>query len=114
MTEKIIGFLIGVLLLFWMIFFNGCEATKIREQVLYEDGTPVVNSKVHMYTEEGYNGYTVTDENGEWTIVVPSNSLIYLCIENPLLDNEMSCYDGILTTEKGELNEKDYATNGTN
>ncbi len=98
MIEKIIGFFIGILVLFWIVFINGCNSTNIQEQVLYEDGTPVVGSKVHLYTSEGYNGYTVTDENGEWDITVPEDSLIYLCIENPLLSNEMSCFEGKLTT----------------
>ena len=99
MIEKILGFAIGVLVLFWFLFIQGCNSVKIEERVLYEDGSPVVGCRVHMYSEDTYNGYTVTNENGEWSLTVPEDSIIYLCVENALNNNEMSCYeDGILTT----------------
>jgi len=98
MIEKIVGFAIGILVLFWFLFIQGCNSVKIEERVLYEDGSPVIGCKVHQYIEDTYNGYTVTDENGEWSLTVPEDNVIKLCISNPLNNNEMSCYEDVLTT----------------
>ncbi len=98
MIEKILGFVIGVLVLFWFLFIQGCNSVKIEERVVYEDGSPVVGCKVHQYTSEGYNGYTKTDNSGRWSLTVPSNTVMYLCVENPLSGNEMSCFEGVLLT----------------
>ncbi len=90
-----------------VLLFVGCDTVLIKERVVYEeDRMPVIDAKVHQWTDEGYNGYTTTDENGEWSLQVPEDTIIYLCIENPNNDNELVCYEsGYLMTptlESGE------------
>lgn len=88
-----------------MLLFVACETVSIEERVVYEDGTPVARALVHQYTDIGYNGYAVTNENGEWSLDVPVDTLIYLCIENHRDNDAFVCYEGYLITptlESGE------------
>ncbi len=91
--------LVTIIFILAAMFLLGCENVKISERVVYEDGMPVEAAKVHQWTDEGYNGYTVTNENGTWTLTVPADRIIYLCIENPRKEDTLACYnDGHLLT----------------
>ncbi len=94
MTLNILRDLLYFLFVISAIFLViGCEMVNIDERVVYEDETPVVNAKVHQWTDEGYNGYTFTDDNGTWSLLVPVDTIIYLCIENPRNNNTLACYE---------------------
>ena len=85
----------------WLLFaiiLAGCETVEISERVIYEDSTPVVDAKVIQWNDT-YKGTTRTDENGNWSLNVPPDTVINLCIENPQDNNAKCCYqeDGLLT-----------------
>lgn len=95
----------------WLLFIfllAGCEDTvDLKERVIFEDGSPVKGAKVYQWTDEGlYYGTTHTEENGTWTLTVPADVFINLCIENPREKNSLACYvEGYLitpTVESGE------------
>lgn len=78
------------------LFLVGCDVA-IDERVIYEDGTPVVDVEV-IHSMDRFEGITRTDNNGRWSIRLPADSYVWLCIENPLNDFELSCYNGLLKT----------------
>ncbi len=91
----------------------GCDTVTIKERVIYEDKSSVVGANVHQWTDEGYNGYTVTDKNGEWTLRVPSDTVIYLCIEDPRNEDELACYEcGTLITPSLSSNSTSMISSG--
>ncbi len=93
--EKVTGFLI----IMSVLFIVGCETVTIKERVIYEDGLSVVGASVHQWTDEGYNGYATTDKDGWWSLEVPPDTRIHLCIKDPKNENELACYEcGILIT----------------
>ena len=101
------------LVLLLALLLVGCETVKIEERVVYEDSTPVQDAQVHQWTDEGYDEYTVTDENGEWALLVPPDTVIYLCIEDPNNNNEIACYEcGTLTTPALDSNDTKMLISG--
>ncbi len=93
----------------------GCDTVKIEERVIYDDKSAVVGANVHQWTDEGYNGYTVTDENGWWSLEVPSDTRIYLCIGDPKNKDELACYEcGILITPALDSNSTVMINDGCN
>ncbi len=96
-----------------LLILVGCETVDIEERVIYEDKTPVVGANVHQWTDDGYDGYTVTDENGEWSLLVPPDTVIYLCIEDPKNENELACYEcGTLITPSLDSNHTSMISSG--
>ena len=83
----------------------GCETVDITERVVYIDRSPVQHTKVRQWTDT-YKGATFTDENGTWSLTVPADVIINLCIENPREGNEEACYEsGYLVTPTVESGE---------
>ena len=70
----------------------GCDVVDIRDRVAYVDSTPVVNADVIQWTTK-YYGKTTTDENGTWTLTVPADVIINLCINNPREGNKRVCFE---------------------
>lgn len=72
-------------------------------KVVYEDMTPVMEAKVHQYSDT-VDYITYTNILGEWSLILPVGSKWELCIQNPKMDYEESCYDGFLIVDAdGEL-----------
>lgn len=94
-----------IIILLGLLLLVGCDTVDISERVVYTDSTPVQNAKVRQWTNS-YQGATFTNENGTWTLTVPADVIINLCIENPRQNNKEACYeDGYLitpTVESGE------------
>ena len=97
MTSECITWLMTLTLLFFVYILTGCDTVQIEERVIYSDNTPVQKARVRQWTDE-FKGGAITDENGEWSMRVPADTLIGLCIENPRNNNKESCYQGILIT----------------
>ena len=77
---------------------NGCDTVTIKERVLYDDKTPVTEAKVTQFNET-FKGGTFTNDNGEWTMEVPEDVFIGLCIEEYERDIGKACYEnGYLLT----------------
>ncbi len=92
---------IALFLLSAGFLFKGCENTvEISERVVYTDGTPVKGAKVRQWTNR-YNGSTITNNRGEWSLFVPADTIINLCIEDPKNHNKEACYemDSLLTPQ---------------
>ncbi len=71
----------------------GCDTVKIKERVVYEDTRlPVKDAPVRQWTNEGYLGHTRTDKNGTWSLTVPPDTIINLCIYDPIGQFE-ACYE---------------------
>ncbi len=88
----------------------GCDTVKIEERVIYEDKSAVIGASVHQWTDEGYNGYATTDNNGEWSLHVPSDTIIYLCVDD---GNILACYEcGTLTTPSLDSNVTSMISSG--
>ena len=104
MTKIVSVLLLTVLFaIIWLV--TGCDTVRIKERVTYsEDNASVVGAKVIHWNEE-FQGTTYTNENGEWEMVVPPDTFVNLCIENPRNNNRKSCFDGYLLTplQDGEL-----------
>ena len=98
MTSECTAWLIILTLLFFSYILTGCDSVRIEERVVYtEDRSPVQQAKVRQWTDN-YKGDTWTNDNGEWTLMVPADMAINLCIENPRDDNKEACFEGILIT----------------
>jgi hypothetical protein len=85
-------------ILFILLLF-GCDTVDIKERVVYEDTLlPVVDAPVRQWTHEGFKGTTKTDKNGTWTLTVPPDTIINLCIYDPIGKFE-ACFatDALLT-----------------
>ncbi len=100
-----------MILIIMGILSVGCESVvEIKERVIYPDGTPVKGAKVRQWTDEGYNGSTITNDRGEWALIVPSDTVIYLCIDD---GNFLACYEcGILITPALDSNSTSMITDG--
>ena len=75
-----------------LLLLVGCDSVDVTERVIYEDMTPVQNARVNQWNDE-YNGVTYTDENGTWTLTVPADVIINLCINNPREGNKLVCFE---------------------
>lgn len=78
---------------YFALALTGCDTVEISERVIYEeDKTPVQFAKV-VQTGYEYKGITYTDTNGEWTLHVPADAILTLCIDNPRDRNIPACFD---------------------
>lgn len=93
MNFDIRGVIIAVILFAIIWILTACDSVEIRERVIYgEDDKPVQGAKVVQWTDS-YRGVTKTDDNGEWTLDVPPDTVINLCIDNPRNNNIEACYE---------------------
>jgi hypothetical protein len=84
---------------FILFIFIGCDTVNIHERVVYGDThLPVVNGKVRQWTLKGYKGKAITNSNGEWTLTVPADTVINLCIYDPKGDYEACFEENVLIT----------------
>ena len=96
------SFEIVLTLILVALILGGCNIDS-KNRVIYEDGTPVIKARVLQWSEE-VDLKGVTNTEGYWTFKVPVASEWNLCIENPLDENSLCCYNGLLTVdETGEL-----------
>ena len=102
MTQDIIGFVLSVVLLFWVFFLHGCEVES-KNKIQYEDGLPAFKTRVIQWNNEVYID-TLTDVNGTWKHILPIGTEWNLCAENDRDNKGLCCYEGTLTiNETGEL-----------
>ena len=89
--------MIRLTLLLLILMLLGCDNVTVKERVLYEDRTPVKRGKVIQWNDN-YKGTTYTDQDGRWSLAVPPDTLIELCIEEYERGIGKACYDGELIT----------------
>ena len=85
--------------LFFLLFlFIACDTVEVEERVVYgSSGEPVKNAPVRQWTDT-FIGKTKTDTNGRWTMTVPADVLINLCIFDPVQQFEACYTEGYLLT----------------
>ena len=94
---KLIPFVVILCWFLSLYIFTGCDTVTIEESVFYEDSTPAKDAQVRQWNDT-FKGKTRTNQHGKWTMTVPADVLMNLCIENPRNNNEEACYDGYLLT----------------
>ena len=81
------------LLILISLLLVGCDTVDIKERVIHgEDNSSVQHAKVRQWNDT-FKGGTLTDSNGEWTMTVPADVVINLCIENPRDNDKEACYE---------------------
>ncbi len=95
----------AIYLLIFSLLFAACDTVQIKERVVYVDGQPVSKTKVRQWTDT-FKGTAITNEDGAWTMIVPADAFINLCIENPRNQYIEACYNsGYLLTPTAESGE---------
>ena len=67
------------LLIFPLLILIGCETVEVSEYMMHKDLTPIVGAKINVYNKE-FNGTTTTDEHGFWSMQVPPDVVVDLCV----------------------------------
>ncbi len=76
------------------IMICGCKSVEHKEAVQYENGEPVAFARVYE-VGDNYVGVTTTDDSGAWKMYGPPGIRVQLCIENPMDDYNLACWDEV-------------------